>query len=96
MPTPTPAPAPTRSAIYKMDPAYFEMHINEIRASPQVTLIDTGSEINLMSARFAEKAGIFCSFPKHPTPVQQALGGKGVVAKEVRGEVICVLNAGSP
>ena len=83
------------AAMYCIDPDYVEVHCNNRTAHPARLVIDTASEVCAISQEFADAHGFQSYVPTHPTVIQTALGEKGQVTKEVRGQMYCILNASS-
>jgi len=88
-------PQPRKRGLYRVPATHLTVVYNGESRSASVALLDTGSEPNIMSTRFADENGILYFNPPQPVMVKQALGGEGCVPMEVRGEVTCVLNEGT-
>lgn len=86
---------PRRSGLYRLPPSHLTVLYNGTSCSASVALLDTGSEPNLMSTKFADECSIQYFKPPQPTMVKHALGGESSAPMEVRGKVVCVLNKGT-
>ena len=88
------APQLTKTAgLYMLDQGVALIYEGKVHDVPARKLYDTGSEVNLLSQRFADR----CSIPYSPSGmcISTSLGGAGRVVGKVDGPVHTVLNPGT-